>query len=59
MLRVKRVYATPSPTDGYRVPVDRLWPRGLTKGAAALDAWLRDLAPSDALPRWVHQDPAH
>ncbi len=58
MIRVKRVYETPSPADGYRVLVDRLWPRGLTKQAAALDAWLRDLAPSDALRRWVHHAPA-
>ena len=58
MIKVKRVYETPSPADGYRVLVDRLWPRGLTKQAAALDAWLRDLAPSDDLRRSVHHAPA-
>ncbi|MEJ1160613.1 DUF488 domain-containing protein [Prosthecomicrobium sp. N25] len=52
MLRVKRVYDPPQPADGYRVLVDRLWPRGLTREAAALDAWMKDLAPSDGLRRW-------
>jgi uncharacterized protein YeaO (DUF488 family) len=51
---VKRVYEKPSRTDGTRVLVDRLWPRGLTKKAAALDAWLKELAPSDELRRWSH-----
>jgi uncharacterized protein YeaO (DUF488 family) len=54
---VKRVYAEPSRSDGTRVLVDRLWPRGLTKERAALDAWLRDLAPSDELRKWFHQHP--
>ena len=54
---LKRVYAEPSPSDGARVLVDRLWPRGLTKEAAALDAWLRDLAPSDELRKWFHAHP--
>jgi len=52
---VKRVYEAPSRTDGTRVLVDRLWPRGLTKECAAVDAWLRDLAPSDELRQWYHQ----
>jgi uncharacterized protein YeaO (DUF488 family) len=51
---VKRVYEAPSPKDGERVLVDRLWPRGLTKSRAALDEWLRDLAPSDELRRRYH-----
>ena len=51
---VKRVYEKPSPADGTRVLVDRLWPRGLSKQAAALDAWLKELAPSDELRRWSH-----
>lgn len=51
---VKRVYEKPSSADGTRVLVDRLWPRGLTKQAAALDAWLKELAPSDELRRWSH-----
>ena len=45
-LRLKRVYDDPSPDDGYRVLVDRLWPRGLTKERAALDLWAKDVAPS-------------
>ena len=54
---LKRVYVEPSPQDGARVLVDRLWPRGLTKEAAALDAWLRDLAPSNELRKWYHAHP--
>jgi uncharacterized protein YeaO (DUF488 family) len=54
---VKRVYETPSAADGVRVLVDRLWPRGLTKEAAAVKLWLRDLAPSDELRRWFHANP--
>jgi|SRR5579863_2468055 len=54
---IKRVYELPSPHDGARVLVDRLWPRGLTKEAAALDAWLKDLAPSDELRKWYHAHP--
>jgi uncharacterized protein YeaO (DUF488 family) len=54
---LKRVYEEPSPQDGARVLVDRLWPRGLTKENAALDAWLRDLAPSDGLRKWYHAHP--
>lgn len=52
MIRTKRIYATPSPDDGYRVLVDRLWPRGLRKEAAAIDAWLKDIAPSNELRKW-------
>ncbi len=54
---IKRVYEPASRTDGARVLVDRLWPRGLTKAKAALDEWLRDLAPSDELRRWYHARP--
>jgi len=54
---LKRVYELPSPQDGVRVLVDRLWPRGLSKEAAALDAWLKDLAPSDELRKWYHAHP--
>ena len=56
-IALKRVYAEPSPQDGARVLVDRLWPRGLTKEDAALDAWLRDLAPSNELRKWFHAHP--
>ena len=54
-IAVKRVYEKPKRSDGTRVLVDRLWPRGLTKEAAALDAWLKELAPSDELRRWAHE----
>jgi uncharacterized protein YeaO (DUF488 family) len=51
---VKRIYKSPSRTDCTRVLVDRLWPRGISKKDAALDAWLKELAPSDELRRWSH-----
>ena len=54
---VKRVYEAASPSDGVRVLVDRLWPRGLTKEDAALKFWLRELAPSDELRQWFHANP--
>jgi uncharacterized protein YeaO (DUF488 family) len=54
---VKRVYEPPARSDGTRVLVDRLWPRGLSKERAAVDQWLRDLAPSDALRKWFHSHP--
>jgi len=54
---IKRVYNKPALSDGTRVLVDRLWPRGLSKNRAALDSWLRDLAPSDELRRWYHGHP--
>ncbi len=57
MLNVKRIYEKPSRGDGARVLVDRLWPRGLSKEAAAVTVWLRDLAPSDALRVWYHAHP--
>lgn len=57
MLRVKRVYTPPEYTDGIRVLVDRLWPRGLSKEAARLDAWLREVAPSPELRKWFNHEP--
>src|SRR5437016_12502885 len=54
---VKRIYEKPARTDGNRVLVDRLWPRGVSKDDAALDAWLRELAPSDELRHWYHARP--
>ena len=54
---VKRVYEPPARSDGTRVLVDRLWPRGLSKERAAVDQWLRDLAPSDDLRKWFHARP--
>ena len=56
-IATKRVYEPPSKQDGVRVLVDRLWPRGLTKAAAAIEEWLRDLAPSNELRRWYHAHP--
>jgi uncharacterized protein YeaO (DUF488 family) len=56
MIRLKRIYDPPSPDDGFRVLVDRLWPRGIKKEDAALDLWARDLAPSDALRKWFHHE---
>jgi uncharacterized protein YeaO (DUF488 family) len=56
MVRIKRVYDPPSPDDGERILVDRLWPRGLTRALAKIDAWPRDIAPSDRLRRWFHAD---
>jgi uncharacterized protein YeaO (DUF488 family) len=56
-IALKRVYDAPTPEDGTRVLVDRLWPRGLTKDDAALDFWLKDVAPSDELRRWFHERP--
>jgi len=54
---LKRAYEKPSAADGTRVLVDRLWPRGLKRDSAALDAWLKDVAPSDDLRRWIHARP--
>lgn len=54
---LKRAYERPSPDDGMRVLVDRLWPRGLSKGQLAVDFWLKDVSPSDALRRWYGHDP--
>ncbi len=56
---VKRVYEAVSRTDGSRVLVDRLWPRGLTKAQAQVDEWLRKLAPSNELRKWFHAQPSH
>jgi len=52
--RVKRIYEAPAPDDGFRVLVDRLWPRGISKANAHVDLWLKDVAPSDDLRRGVH-----
>lgn len=56
-VRLKRVYERPSPDDGYRVLVDRLWPRGLARERAQVDEWLRELGPSDELRRWFGHRP--
>jgi uncharacterized protein YeaO (DUF488 family) len=56
--QIKRVYEHPAPADGCRVLVDRLWPRGISKDRAAVDEWLRDVAPSAPLRRWFGHEPA-
>jgi uncharacterized protein YeaO (DUF488 family) len=56
-IAVKRAYDVAAPSDGYRVLVDRLWPRGLKKDALPLDEWLKELAPSSALRQWFGHDP--
>jgi uncharacterized protein YeaO (DUF488 family) len=57
-IRLKRAYEQPVPADGTRILIDRLWPRGVTKAAAALDQWVKDIAPSTALRKWFGHDPA-
>ncbi len=56
MLKVKRVYDPPAARDGVRVLIDRIWPRGLTKRKAAIDAWFKDLAPSTRLRQWFNHE---
>ena len=56
-VRLKRAYALPAKADGVRVLVDRLWPRGVSRDAAKVKVWLRDLAPSDELRTWFHERP--
>jgi len=58
MVKIKRVYDEVSPSDGKRILVDRLWPRGIKKEAAAIDEWLKDIAPSTELRKWYSHDPA-
>jgi uncharacterized protein YeaO (DUF488 family) len=58
MIRLKRAYEQSSRNDGFRILVERLWPRGVTKAKAALDLWLKDVAPTPELRRWFGHDPA-
>jgi len=58
VISLKRAYDPPSPADGPRVLVDRLWPRGVSRARLRIDAWLRDVAPSDELCAWFGHDPA-
>ncbi len=58
MLKIKRVYEKPGAEDGWRVLVDRLWPRGTKKEEAKVDLWLREIGPSDELRKWFGHDPA-
>jgi uncharacterized protein YeaO (DUF488 family) len=57
-VRSKRIYAEPKPGDGYRVLIDHVWPRGVSRERAKLDEWARELAPSDELRKWFSHDPA-
>lgn len=56
-IAIKRAYEPPAPGDGWRVLVDRLWPRGVSKARLQLDAWVRDVAPSTELRKWFGHDP--
>lgn len=57
MIQIKRIYEIAEPGDGFRILVDRLWPRGVGKEKAALDLWLKELAPTDALRKWYNHEP--
>ena len=57
-VRLKRAYEPQAPSDGTRILIDRLWPRGVTKAAAAIDQWVREIAPSTSLRKWFGHDPA-
>lgn len=57
-IRIKRIYEPAAEGDGYRILVDRLWPRGVPKAEAHLDLWMREIAPSTALRRWFNHEPA-
>ncbi|MDD5040029.1 MAG: DUF488 domain-containing protein [Patescibacteria group bacterium] len=56
MIKLKRIYEAYDKKDGYRILVDRLWPRGMSKEQARLDLWLKDIAPSTELRKWFHHD---
>jgi uncharacterized protein YeaO (DUF488 family) len=56
MIKIKRVYEKAEPTDGFRVLVDRLWPRGMKKEAAKVDLWMKDVAPSDSLRKFFNHE---
>lgn len=55
-LKTKRIYETPASSDGTRVLIDRLWPRGISKANAHIDEWPKDIAPSNELRKWFHED---
>lgn len=55
-IRIKRIYEPPEPADGYRILVDRIWPRGVSKERASLDRWMKEIGPSDELRRWFDHE---
>jgi len=57
MFKLKRIYEASEASDGYRVLVDRIWPRGVSKEKARIDLWMKEIAPSDALRKWFGHDP--
>lgn len=57
-IRLKRAYETPEPDDGFRILVDRLWPRGVSKSTARIDLWLKEIAPSTSLRKWFGHEPS-
>ena len=57
-VRVRRIYSPASPQDGFRILVDRIWPRGVSKEDASIELWLKEIAPSDILRKWFAHDPA-
>lgn len=56
MIKIKRAYEKPSKDDGYRILVDRLWPRGVSKSKSRIDLWLKEIAPSNELRKWFSHD---
>jgi uncharacterized protein YeaO (DUF488 family) len=58
-IAIKRIYDPPAEEDGFRVLVDRVWPRGMSKKEAAIDHWAKDIGPSTELRKWFNHDPAH
>ena len=58
MIGIKRIYDPVNEDNGYRILVDRIWPRGVSKDIAKLDLWMKEIAPSDALRKWFQHDPA-
>jgi uncharacterized protein YeaO (DUF488 family) len=57
MIRIKRIYDRPEPSDGVRILVDRLWPRGMSKAVARIDEWRKEIAPTNVLREWFRHDP--
>lgn len=57
MISIKRIYEPVRDSDGFRILIDRLWPRGIKKETGAIDVWLKDIAPSTELRKWIHSKP--